>query len=246
MAIIETVLEKKFADGKPFWIAVIDGKEIPCYDPIIKEHKGKENPFEIATSAAGKQFLKVPKQGGFKGGGGFQKGKSELEIKAQVLTMCMSYAKDNHIKRQDLSDIMLPDIDIINTYKLMSQAVLTDLAKITMEAPKTADSPPQKPVQETSPEKAKYVPPEGNLTVKQKLEKKMWTYLQRLHSDTDDNFKTLLRELTEFTGKDEKPVYVDNLEKLSEKWAATAMGKLEKLIDEEERRAIAEDKDNPY
>jgi len=84
--------------------------------------------------------------------------------------------------------------------------------------------------------------------VKEKLEQKMWKYLTNLHSDSDDNFRALLIELTSFVGKDGKEVYVDNLEKLSEKWAGSAIGKLEKMIEEEERKAIANtifDDDSP-
>jgi hypothetical protein len=94
MSIIESVIEKKFADGKEFWVAIIDGKEIPCYDPEIKAYKGKENPFQIALSAKGKEYLKVPKAGGFKPGGGFQRGKSDKEIYAGILTMLFAYSKD--------------------------------------------------------------------------------------------------------------------------------------------------------
>jgi hypothetical protein len=83
-------------------------------------------------------------------------------------------------------------------------------------------------------------------TVKEKLEKKMWDYLKNLHSDSDDNFKTLLIDLTSFEGKDGKTVYVDNFDKLSEKWAGSCMGKMEALIDEEERKAAADMKDVPY
>jgi hypothetical protein len=250
MPIVEAVLEKKFADGKPFWIAVIDGNEIPCYDPIIKDHKGKENPYEIATSGTGKKYLKVPKAGGYQGkGGGFSRGKSDREIYLGALTMSMSYSKDVIVAMIAHGYEFETNIEstLLSGYKKVSQAILADLKAIEGEAPKapvsTLASVPQgtsATKAPTTPEKPRPVPKDDeNLTIKEKLAKKMWSYLQNLHSDSDDNFKALLRELTEFTGKDGKAVFVDNLEKLSDKWAGSAYGKLEKMIEEEERKAVA-------
>jgi hypothetical protein len=250
MALIESVIEKTFQDGTKYWLAIIDGKEVPCYDATIKDHKGKENPFQIALSQKGKEYLKVPKAGGFKSGGGGWKGKSELEIKAQVLTMSMAYSKDIMVAYFE----KLPDSNsvfdlVVEGYRKISGAILADLAKIQPEAPKTADKPPQSVPQETSPEKPKEVQPElenkGTLSAKDNLKAKMKAYLKARNADTPNAFKALLVELTEFPGKNRetgeltgKMVFIDDIDdkKFSDKWALTSYGKLKALIEQEEQR----------
>lgn len=248
MGIIETVLEKKFSDGKPFWIAVIEGKEIPCYDPSIKDYKGKENPFEIATSAAGKQFLKVPKAGGFQGkSGGGWKGKSDKELYLQALTMSMAYAKDVYIGVEK-------EIDLIAIYKRISQAILADLKILCPDVPVVDTKAPDKtPVVPRDKEYSGYQAPApaedfhkttmGEMTIKEKLSFEMHKYLKGMNSDTEDSFKTLLMDISGFPGKDRdtgeltgKMVCIDDIndKKFSDKWALTSYGKLKKLKEEQE------------
>ena len=246
MPIVESVVEKQGKNGT-FWIAVIDGKEVMAFNKEIFDLKGKELPYPIGTSQSGKAYVQFPKAGGFQkgGAGGGWKGKSDKEIYGQILGTCMSYAKDKYIAEIPLHDVIPENTDerIVETYRVFSKALLADLAKLVPDAPKpteaskTETKAPEKPPQETSP------PRTGTdkeaKTVKEKLEKKMWQLLANQHADNDQNFKALLIELTEFVGKDGKKVFVDNFEKLSDKWAGSCMGKLETLIEEEERKNMA-------
>lgn len=249
MPIIESVIEKKFGDGKPYWIAVIDGNEIPCYDPIIKDHKGKENPYEIATSGTGKKYLKVPKAG-FQGkGGGFSRGKSDREIYLSALTMAMSYSKDVICAMIAHGYEFETNIEstLLSGYKKISQAILADLKAIEGEAPKVPEKPPASVPQGTSAPKPDVPPPAENvnLPIKKKLEKEMWAYLRNMHSDTDANFEALLIELTEFDGKNKQgepeKVFVKSLDdpKFSDKWAGRVIGNLRTKVEEEERKNVA-------
>jgi len=253
MGMIESVLEKDGRDGNKFWIAIIDGIETMAFDSKIKELKGKECPYPIGMSKNGKPYIQFPKAGGFQkgGAGGGWKGKSDKEIFSTILTMSMAYAKDLVVAELNVKRIDM-ELDVqelcLSTYGRMSKLILADLAKLVPDTPKQTEAPkeaikaPDKPPQDTSP------PRTGTdkeaKTVKEKLEKKMWQYLANQHADNDQNFKALLMELTEFqgtnkqTGEPEK-VFVDNMAKLSEKWAGSCMGKLEKLIEEEERKNMA-------
>jgi len=244
MGMIESVLEKDGRDGNKFWIAIIDGVETMAFDGKIKEMKGKENPYPIGMSKNGKPYIQFPKAGGFqKSAGGGWKGKSDKELFLQALTMAMAYAKDLVVAEWQTGG--QPDSleTTLKNYRAISKEILADLAKLVPDTPKPPEpqkeaiKAPEKPPQGTSP------PRTGTdkeaKTVKEKLEYKMWQFLANQHADNDQNFKALLIELTEFVGKDGKKVFVDNFEKLSDKWAGSCMGKLETLIEEEERKNMA-------
>ena len=248
MPIIKSVVKKTGKNGD-FWICVIDGEEVLAFDSSVVAMEGKECPHPILPTKSGdKKFIAFPKAGGFQKSGGGWKGKSDKEIYAQIFTMCMAYAKDHTITEMQITNNVTAIDLLIERYRQISQAILADLAKVApavpvqTEAPKTESKAPEKPPQDTSP------PRTGTdkeaKTVKEKLEKKMWQYLANQHADNDQNFKALLMELTEFqgtnkqTGEPEK-VFVDNMAKLSEKWAGSCMGKMEKLIEEEERKNMA-------
>jgi len=252
MPIVESVVEKQGKNGT-FWIAVIDGKEVMAFNKEIFDLKGKELPYPIGTSQSGKAYVQFPKAGGkFGGGGGFQRGKSDREIYAQIFTMCMAYAKDKYAAELPLLDPEVArypedtDKRIVRTYRTFSEAILADLAKVVPvqpEAPKTETKAPEKPPQETSPPKAGT--DTATLSAKDNLKAKMKAYLKGRNADTDNAFTALLTELTEFPGKDRdtgeltgKMVYIDDIDdkKFSDKWALTSYGKLKKLIEEEERK----------
>jgi len=110
---------------------------------------------------------------------------------------------------------------------------------------KTANKAPQSVPQPTSP------PSTGTdkelISVKDKLKLEMRKYLQSINADTDNAFRALLIELTQFPGKNRETgeltgdmVYVDDFEskKFTDKYAQTAYGKLKKLIEEEEQKAV--------
>ena len=121
--------------------------------------------------------------------------------------------------------------------------------------PKTeTKAPGSVPQQRSNPEPP---PTGGTLTVKEKLKQEMRKYLKSINADTDNAFKSLLIELTEFPGKDRetkeltgKMVYVDDFgsDKFTDKWAQTAYGKLKKLIEEDEMKQYKSDpnEDIPY
>jgi hypothetical protein len=73
----------------------------------------------------------------------------------------------------------------------------------------------------------------------------MKAYLKARNADTDNAFKALLVELTEFPGKNRetgeltgKMVFIDDIDdkKFSDKWALTSYGKLKALIEQDEQR----------
>ena len=116
---------------------------------------------------------------------------------------------------------------------------------------KTETKAPEKPPQETSPPKAGT--DTATLSAKDNLKAKMKAYLKARNADTDNAFRALLTELTEFPGKDRdtgeltgKMVYIDDIDdkKFSDKWALTAYGKLKKLIEEEERKGANDMQDD--
>ena len=250
MGMIESVLEKDGRDGNKFWIAIIDGVETMAFDGKIKEMKGKENPYPIGMSKNGKPYIQFPKAGGFqKSAGGGWKGKSDKELFLQALTMAMAYAKDLVVAEWQTGG--QPDSleTTLKNYRAISKEILSDLAKLVPELPKqteaskTETKAPEKPPQDTSPPKAGT--DTATLSAKDNLKAKMKAYLKARNADTDNAFRALLTELTEFPGKDRdtgeltgKMVYIDDIDdkKFSDKWALTAYGKLKKLIEEEERK----------
>ena len=257
--IIKSVVEKSGAKGT-FWIAVIDGEgEVMAFDKEILGLEGKPCPYEIGVSGTGKKYVKFPKAGGFqKSGGGFQRGKSDKEIYAQIFTMSMAYAKDLVVAFMQNGGAAISYEDAtIRTYRAFSNLILADLAKVVQDIPKPSEPPKTEsratesvPQQRSNPEPP---PTGGTLTVKEKLKQEMHKYLKSINADTDNAFKSLLIELTEFPGKDRetkeltgKMVYIDdfNNEKFTDKWAQTAYGKLKKLIEEEELKQYKSNTDD--
>jgi len=147
---------KSYVDKGNYKIVVFGDQEYVAFDAKLKEHEGKE--VELYTwEKNGKHYCGFPKAGGFQKGGGRSFGKSPLEIYAQVLGTCMSYAKDKYVAELPIFNTE-PDGDarIIKSYGIMSKAILADLAKIVpavpvqTEAPNLANKAPEKPPQETS------------------------------------------------------------------------------------------------
>lgn len=249
---------KKTGDKGDFWIAVIGDREVMAFDAKIKDFEGKECPYPIGTSKSGKFYVQFPKDGGFKPGGGFQRGKSDKEIYSQIFTMSMAYAKDLIVAEINAGAKFTGAIDIMLVhYQLISGQILADLAKIApteSAKPETPQAPPQKT--ETKPPQS--VPQErsasdtGTMTVKEKLKKEMWQLLQNKRADTDEHFRSLLIEITGFEGKDKetkqptgKMVFIDDINdgRFSDKWAQKALGVLRKLVEQEEVNASLKDDD---
>jgi len=261
MPVIKSVIKKEGKNGA-FWICVIDGEEVLAFDSSVVAMEGKECPHPILPTKSGdKKFIAFPKAGGFQkgGAGGGWKGKSDREIFSTILTMSMAYAKDlvvAEINAQRIDTEMDVQELCLSTYGRMSKLILADLAKLVPDAPKqteaskTETKAPEKPPQETSPPKAGT--DTGTLSAKDNLKAKMKAYLKARNADTDNAFRALLTELTEFPGKDRdtgeltgKMVYIDDIDdkKFSDKWALTSYGKLKKLIEEEERKGANDMKD---
>lgn len=252
MPVIESILERKTQDGKTFWLAIIEGKEVMAWDSKVLEFKGKECPYPIIKTKSGKEMIAFPKEGGGKKGG---YGKSDKEIYAGILTMLFAYSKDEVVP-MITSDNTVNWVEetTLRYYRTYSKAVLADLKllcpDVPVEAVKAPDKPPVVTPQPTSGTKAPATPKApydpDTATAKQKLEHEMWRYLQNTHADTDQNFITLLMNITEFPERDKetkKPTgkmrFCDNWDALSEAWAKSSLGKLRELVDEEERKAVA-------
>lgn len=238
---------KSYVDKGNYKIVVFGDKEYVAFDAKLKEFEGQEVELDTWTKND-KHYCGFPKQGGGKSAGGW-KGKSDIEIKAQILTMCLSYVKDQSIKMFDIFN----DIDMVSYtkkgYKEYSEMLLADLAKIasTTEAPKQeAPKVPEKqpaPAHKSSDNEDLPKTTIGEMTVKQKLEHEMHNYLKSMGSDTKESFRILLMDISGFPGKDRetgeltgKMVCVEDMEdkKFSDKWALSSYGKLKKLREEQE------------
>lgn len=258
MALIKEKL-KSYVDKGNYKIVVFGDKEYVAFDAKLKEFEGKE--VELDTwSKNDKHYCGFPKAGGFQGkSGGGWKGKSDKELYLQALTMSMAYAKDVVVASYD--EEKTSGDQLIPLYKKISKAILDDLKAIesstSQESPKPAEKPPvtaHKSAENEDLPKTTI----GEMTIKQKLEHEMHNYLKSMGSDTKENFRTLLMDISGFPGKDRdtgeltgKMVCVEDIDdkKFSDKWALSSYGKLKKLRDEQEVQehySTGKEDDIPY